>query len=142
MKEDSKVTDDSDYPNPSKPWCRICRKHCKYIIKVISSESGTGVTTRNHFYCTECDKEMYIPNGINNIGRLLAVTFIGMTVFCFLVGLIIGEPWDAESLTIFGITLSIALIACFGLHVHYGNFYKEWKSWALSKGYSNKEINN
>ena len=54
-------------PDPTKPWCKVCRDHTPFQKKIERTENSTGYS----YWCKQCNgTQMYIPGKMATAGKI------------------------------------------------------------------------
>ena len=132
-------------PDINKPWCKYCRIHGRYRIKETTYSNESGTTTNIHYMCTKCEKEMFIPQGIFEIGHGALIRKI--ILFIGAIGLSMGLLFNGVTSLFEGGWIFIGVIAAgllvgYTLEIYYRRFFNEWEKWAKERNLetSNNEV--
>ena len=52
---------ESQIPNPRKPWCRNCKAHTRYYEKIVAASTSGGPKVK-HEFCEECEGRVLSGN--------------------------------------------------------------------------------
>jgi hypothetical protein len=113
-------------PDPTKPWCKVCRDHTPFQEKIERSENHTGYS----YWCKHCDEtQMYIPRQMATAGK------ISFGIFAF-TPLFIGTAYALSENDLKKIYLAVG-IACMGACISFwiNHRYSNWRKWAKENGY-------
>ena len=114
-------------PDPTKPWCKVCRDHTPFQKKIERTENSTGYS----YTCKHCDgTQMYILGKMATGGKI----FFGIFAFT---PLFIGTAYALfeNDLKIFYRSVGLACMgACIGFWAN--NRYSKWRKWAKENGYA------
>jgi hypothetical protein len=120
-------------PDPTQNWCSQCRAHTHFDLKLrrgkIGGEaSGESVFVFRHYYCTICEREMWVPNE-KKIHRNVAF-FIGTLFALFFGGVYVSGKMGFEIYFIWLIP-AVVFVLSFSEHLK----YSRWEKWAIEQGW-------
>ena len=124
---------ESQIPNPRKPWCRNCKAHTRYYEKIVAASTSGGPKVK-HEFCEECEGRVLAPehcpeNAYSCVVALCGGLFV-LGVFIVLVG--------TGDILILGYGLLVVGPAFFFQGLKVVKFAREnkkaWIAWAKERG--------